>query len=447
MRGRHVWSIALLIAVLLLAAAPAAAEPPSPRAEPPRAGKAVAPGGEGSVPVATPGPIGSAFVIRNDPGVAEVEPAVAYNPARQEFLVVWCNDRPDYPDIQAQRLKWDGTPIGGPFYIATGQVQRRHPAVAYDSIRNEYLVVWQQEGGPGTYSTIRGRVVSALGEVLGTSDIVISHGPELKNCFSPAVAYGVMHNTYLVVWERSVSGSVSGDIEGQLVYGSVLQGDNILIATGSWDYDHGNPAVAYNVRTNQFLVAWEREDKHADIYDICARRMSSAGALEGPELLLICVTVSNTQPSVAALPGFSPDGRYLVVWELHYTTGNRDIFGREVAGDGTLLSQFYMGWADTDETRPAVAGSRYALRYFVTWKRPADQPYMWTYIYGRHVPTGGSPLGPDRHLGGVQAGRPAVTEGQPGDFIVVYDDQPLLGNRGIYGRLWGNRIYLPLVLR
>ncbi len=444
MRGRQVWSIALLIAVLLLAAAPAAAEPPPPRADPPR--KAVAPGGEASHAVAAASPIGSTFVIRNDPGVAEVDPAVAYNLARREFLVVWCNDRPDYPDIQAQRLNWDGTPIGGPFYIASGSVRRRHPAVAYNSIRNEYLVVWEHDAGVGTLASIRGRVVSALGEV-GPSEIVISHGPELKHCFGPAVAYGSMHDRYLVVWERFVTGGVSGDIEGQLISGSVLQGDNIRIATGSWDYDHGSPAVAYNVRTNQFLIAWEREDKHAHIYDICARRMSSAGALEGPELVLVYITVSNTRPAVAALPEVSPDGRYLVVWELHFDTNNRNIFGREVAGDGTPLSSFYLTGETSDETAPAVAAYRYSERSLVTWRRPADPPYLWTYIHGRKVPAGGSPLGPESNLGGVQAGRPAVTEGLPGSFLVVYDDQPLLGDRGIYGRLWSNRIYLPLVLR
>ncbi|MDI7278186.1 MAG: hypothetical protein QME94_19590, partial [Anaerolineae bacterium] len=211
MSARQVWSIALLIAVLLLAAAPAAAEPPPPRADPPGAGKAVAPGGEASVAVATAGPIGSTFVIRNDPGVAEVDPAVAYNPLRQEFLVVWCNDHPDYPDIQAQRLKWDGTPIGGPFYVATtGTVQREHPAVAYNNMRDEYLVVWDHYGGVGTLSSVRGRLVSGLGQVLGDSDILISRGPQLKSCSNPAVAYAFYPDRYLVVWERIVSGDISG---------------------------------------------------------------------------------------------------------------------------------------------------------------------------------------------------------------------------------------------
>ncbi|MCL6429711.1 MAG: hypothetical protein K6V36_02480 [Anaerolineae bacterium] len=444
MRARQVWSIALLISVLLLAAVPAAAEPPPPRADPPGTGKAVAPGGEASVAAAAASPIGSAFVIRNDPGVAEVDPAVAYNLARREFLVVWCNDRPDYPDIQAQRLKWDGTPIGGPFYIATGSVQRRHPAVAYNSIRDEYLVVW--EHCEWTLTSIRGRVVSGLGQVLGPSDILISDAPGLTSCFGPAVAYGAMDDRYLVVWEQD-SGDNCADIEGQLVRGSLVEGDNIVIATGGWDYDHGNPAVAYNIRTNEFLVAWERRSDSTDISDICARRVSSTGALLGTELLLMGVFHSNTQPAVAALPAASPDGRYLVAWEMQIGPGNRDIYGREVAGDGSISSGFWISGADVDEASPAVASYRYAERYLVTYQRSADPPYMWTYIRGRNVPTDYGPPGPEKYIGGVQAGHPAVTEGRLGDFLVVYDDQPLLGDRGIYGRLWGNRIYLPLVLR
>jgi hypothetical protein len=33
-----------------------------------------------------------------------------------------------------------------------------------------------------------------------------------------------------------------------------------------------------------------------------------------------------------------------------------------------------------------------------------------------------------------------------GDFLVAFDDTPD-GSRDVYGHLWGNRVYLPLVLR
>ncbi len=294
--------------------------------------------------------------------------------------------------------------------------------------------------------SIRGRVVSALGEVLGTSDIVISQGPELADNYNPAVAYAFYPDRYLVVWERRVVMGMSGDIEGQVIYAGAVEGDNILIAKGDWDYDHTKPAVAYNLPANQFLVAWEREDKDAHIYDICGQRMTGEGTPQGPLLLIAYFSVNSTSPAVATLR-FTADQHYLVVWEFEYTPGDRHIFGQLVAGDGSMSPGFWIGWADVDETTPAVAGTYYGRKYLVTWRRPSYPPYVWTYVHGRNVPTGGSPLGPEMRLGGVQAGRPAVTEGGSGDFLVVYDDQPLLGDRGIYGRLWGNRIYLPLVLR
>jgi hypothetical protein len=44
----------------------------------------------------------------------------------------------------------------------------------------------------------------------------------------------------------------------------------------------------------------------------------------------------------------------------------------------------------------------------------------------------------------VNATHSAVTGGPLGDFLVAFDD---VTGSGVYGRLWGNRIYLPLVVR
>ena len=445
---KRVWGVALLVSVFLWTAVAVWAEPPPPRSGPPRNEEAEVTAEAGFLGAAsTAGPIGGTFVIRNDPGLAEVYPAVAYNRQRQEYLVVWYNDRPDYPDIQAQRLRWDGTPIGGPFYIATGAVQRRYPAVAWDSNHDRYLVVWEQKESSGT--GIRGRLVSGAGQVLGESDIAISEMPYVWYGFRPAVAYAYVSDRYLVVWKRSVSGSISSDIAGQVISGAgTLDGDNLVIALGTWDYSHDYPALAYDRRVDEFLVAWERYDKDAHIYDICAQRMTGSGTPLGSPFLIAYYTINSTRPAVAVATGVDPGGQYLVVWELQYAPGDKDIYGRPVTGDGTMLPGFYISWADAiDETSPAVAGTYYSQHYLVTWKRPHNPPFIWEVIRGRSVPASASPLGLEKHVGGVLVGRPAVAEGWPGDFLVVFDDQPLGADRGIYGRLWGSRVYLPLVLK
>ena len=86
-------------------------------------------------------PIGQQFVISGDPE-QEVYPSVAYNSQRQEYLVVWSNDRAGNDDIRAQRVSKDGALIGGSFYISAGPgADRRYPDVAYNTQQDQYLVV------------------------------------------------------------------------------------------------------------------------------------------------------------------------------------------------------------------------------------------------------------------------------------------------------------------
>ena len=69
--------------------------------------------------------IGYNFVIRND-SETEQRPAVAYNSDRQEYLVVWYNDRPGCDDLRAQRVSKEGALVGGGF-LYLRRVRRQPP--------------------------------------------------------------------------------------------------------------------------------------------------------------------------------------------------------------------------------------------------------------------------------------------------------------------------------
>ena len=101
-------------------------------------------------------PVGNAIPIVAESTLTELAPAVAYNGDRDEYLVVWYNDRPGNDDIRAQRVDGSGVLLGGPFYIAAGSgVERRNPSVAYSSGQQRYLVVYEHDDG--TYSRIYGQ--------------------------------------------------------------------------------------------------------------------------------------------------------------------------------------------------------------------------------------------------------------------------------------------------
>ncbi len=66
-------------------------------------------------------------------------------------------------------------------------------------------------------------------------------------------------------------------------------------------------------------------------------------------------------------------------------------------------------------------------------------------IYGTIVDTDSKVVSPATSIGAVSAGSAAVAAGRTGDFMAVFDDMPLGADRDIYGRLWGDRVYLPFL--
>ena len=61
---------------------------------------------------------------------------------------------------------------------------------------------------------------------------------------------------------------------------------------------------------------------------------------------------------------------------------------------------------------------------------------------------GGVAVGEPVPVGGLSGKYAAVADGPLGDFLVVYDDSPPpASTRDVFGRFWGCRTYLPLVIR
>jgi len=115
----------------------------------------------------------------------QVTPSTAYNPNEKEYLVVWSNDRPGNDDIYARRLSAHGKQIGEWISIAAGAgFERRNPDIAFNSAREEFLVVWEEEPHAG-YLRIQGIRVSKSGQLIPPV-IEISTGSALKNCQVPA---------------------------------------------------------------------------------------------------------------------------------------------------------------------------------------------------------------------------------------------------------------------
>ena len=397
-------------------------------------------------------PVGPGIKIANETGLNEVSPAIAFNSMHSEYLVVWFDDRPSNDDIWAQRLTKNGLPIGLPFTIAsTAGIDRRYPRVAYNTLSDQYLIVWDQQSS--TLSCVCGRRVAADGLVMDPNDIVFESAMDSPlSTFQPTVAYASASNKYLVIWSETFNTSIITSIYGRSVLGTGVLGDIITISAGSGLSSATLPDLAYNPLTDLYLVVWQQLDpaNPSPLSDIWGRLVLGSGASpSGDKFVIAGYTKPSTNPAVAALP-VSPHGQYLVIWQDLYNPGDNDILGREVSYDGSYNAATDISISVTDavdETQPSVSASVSRGQYLVTWKAVFYAPLNLTGIYGGLVNPTGSLSGSLFNLGGLVAAHPRVAAGPGGDFLTVFDDTPLTPDVGIYGQLSGNRVYLPIILR
>ncbi len=201
------------------------------------------------------------------------------------FLVVWDDKVNGLDDIYGQLLSSDGTAIGSSFPICTAVGPQNHPAVDYNSVENEWMVVWQDSRNENW--DIYGARLKANGEKLSSqnslddSTFIICN--QDSNQFHPRLAHNYIENTYLVVWfdyrhYQKLHQDKWGNID---VYGQRLSYDAALLTPMQMPdsktnypianevyYDDTSPDVAYFGRNgtemNEWLVVFSRsEPMHA----------------------------------------------------------------------------------------------------------------------------------------------------------------------------------------
>jgi hypothetical protein len=389
-------------------------------------------------------PVGGMFLIRDEPAPVEVrQPAVAYNSQVQEYLVAWYNDLPGNDDIHVERVSRDGKLLKHTCVACGVGAERRYPDVAYNSQANEYLVVWEEDN-----LDIRGQRVSATGGLTGGAFDIALGTIGTTYCVGPAIAYASTEDKYLVAFEWR-------DASGYRIMAQALNSDGSAWGT-VFDVEpyslvlKAYPDLAYNHLRNEFLVAWEQ--RNGSQFDIRGRRVKMSG---GAGTLGNAFWVSNNPnddmaPAVAAVPR-APDGQYLVTWEYWFSGTDGDIWAQRVSGGGGLEGGplVVLPGSYQNETNPAVTGSGSNQQYLVVWKSPVGLPPpnpLFVGIFGRSISTGGTFLSEATWMTGLFADYAAVASGPVGDTLIAFEDT-IGGGKDLWGQLWGNRLYLPLVLK
>jgi hypothetical protein len=309
-------------------------------------------------------PSGSDFGISYDGSQQRQAPDVAYNSNNNEYLVVYeyTYSSVDH-DIYAQRVAANGSLIGGNFAVESPSDYDANPAIAYNSTRNEYLVVWQRKVGADEFTQfdIYAKRLDWGGATLGTSFALTTAAHDQTN---PDVAFDSSNDQYLAAWQ-SYYGVGDWDILGRLVSGSgSLPGSELLIGyLSGWQ---AYPSLAFNNSYHEFLVAWEDHiGGDTTNWDIRGRRVDSTGANVG-SVIEIATTGDNirARPAVA-YKGFI--GEYMVAYQYAFTPTDDDLYVTRLDIDGTPLAEYYLSRGSANERIPAIASDT-SYYYQLVWE-------------------------------------------------------------------------------
>jgi hypothetical protein len=394
--------------------------------------------------------IGGELQLSPDGDGERYRPAVAYNYVHREYLVVWHNTWPGgRRDIYARRVSSSGQVLSW-FCVTTDASSRAQPAVAYNATNDEYLVVWMQESSSDVYE-IWGRIIPWNAPGTNADFPIISWAN--RSFWTPRVAWNSYRNEYLVVWNAfdttvSFPPGAPNDVAGYRVSASgVVQnpGSPIIITDSTSPHQVD---LAYNVAMDEYFVVWVRVYSTVapgTSNDIYGTRLSWDGnVVSPPGVIAICSQEKHQNaPSVAT----NGQNRYMVVWEHEYSATDHDIYGQEYDAVGNPVGSYFTiaSWTE-DSTAPAITagandewltvwqqalagGAGYAIKGF-RWGSGVNM-YLFdvaNYVFWENE-------------------NPAVAADIPG-YLIVYEGDSSTTNRHIYGRMWWpESVYLPLVLR
>jgi hypothetical protein len=435
-----------------------------------------------------------------DPDYDALNPAVAYNSQNNQYLVVWSgsDDIIGEYEIWGQRVNAaTGAQIGTDFqisFVGTADdpaIDAEDPAVAYNSATNEYLVVWSADHyADGDFEIWGRRINAATGGLLGSMMRISVMGPGVDpdyDALNPAVAYNSTENQFLVVWEADddTAPLVNNEFEiwGRRLSasGEWLDADIVRLSEmgglGDANYDAQTPSVAYNTLNNEYMLVWSGDksayDAVNDEFEIWGQRLNASLGKMGAAGFRISDVGTNADPDRDAydpsIAYSSGNNQYLVVWEGDdYDDNMYDVLGQRLEANGiaTGSNDFYLSSvsggtnSNYDALNPAVTYDRVNHEYLVVWQDDVLNVGEFE-IWGQRISasdgsqsgynTRMSDMGPDGDASYI-AQTPALAYSgvSNNQFLIVWSgDNSIDGEFDIWGQRWTNgyKINLPLVIR
>ncbi len=379
--------------------------------------------------------------------VENINQDVVYNSVHDEYLVIWSIKQDDYStDLWARRVGSDGT-LYPYFCIATmpGKILGSAHA-AYSSEQDRYFVVFTYPRDDDLNNTEISAVTfdSEGGNLSGFLEV----DPLESKYYSPAVAYNEQDDEFLVAYEN-VTPTCIDILARRFTAQTGLPADAPhTIRSCTADDSNRGPDIAYNPIRNNYLVSYIHFQYGQPTYQSYMNAKVATSTLDAlsPEFQLSGDGISSAYGHVVA-------GRdeYLAIW----TANDGKIHAQRVNYDGTLPvpgSGFLITPTSTDNILTAISATNQG--YWITWSHDPD-PGQYAYdIYGNYISMGADEALPQEFPVDVDVNMqnyPKIACRWQGGCLVT-DSYNLevypAGDSDIRGRfILLPRIYLPLVRR
>jgi hypothetical protein len=354
-----------------------------------------------------------------DVGWAAEEPAAAYNPTDNQYLVVWSGSDDADGCVAGEQEIWGQRVDGATRFLIGDSIRISHaggtgittysawqPDVVYNGVSGEYLVVWSGEDSNDgmvdyEYEIFLQRIDAATGVEIGGDERISDAGglgDSSYGAFGPKVAFNSFDNQYLVVWygKDDLPGIVEREIWGQRLSatGAEIGANDFRISDmgpdGDTAFEPFLPEVAYNSVDNEYLVVWSGDDVTDNEREIWGQRLSADGIEIGVNDFRIsdmgpdgAVVFGTSEPAVAYDATFNT---YLVAWRGDddlVGVNENEIFGQyldaatgaEIGGNDVRLSDMGPdGSTDFNVEYPSVAYNSTDNQYLVVWSGDTLEP-------------------------------------------------------------------------
>jgi hypothetical protein len=211
-------------------------------------------------------------------------PVLEYSTVSHEFLIIYNRDY----DVRGRRFNINGTLLGSEINIIStpNNVEYAWQAnVTYNPASDEFLVVWRWFSDPMEAGSIQAaRIKAGTDNMVG--GIIEVDAPSGFDLAIPAAAYDSSNNRYLVVWYRSIGGLFT--FAGRLMNANgTPAGSRFTVAPTA---NYVDLDVSFSSRVGSFYSVFA----HHDLIDIFGTRVSGAGVPDAMDQVTVTAATTGT---------------------------------------------------------------------------------------------------------------------------------------------------------